>query len=240
MKKTCSLTAAALLGTTLFSMAQAIPGVESEPEAAKSPVARVAPGANLPPWPVSTDAITAKLNYIILPKVDFRNATLREIVDVLKAKSKEYDSREPDPSRRGVPIVLRIADQSVAADARINLTLTNVPLGEVLRFVVSLAELQAVIDPYAVALWDKGVAVERFITKRYSVNPYSFRLDSSKEYDPQQPKVKECFAYFGVTFPPGSDVYYVPQKSLLFVKNTQKELELIDIIVNAMSNPKEK
>ncbi len=50
--------------------------------------------------------ITAKLNRIIIPKIEFRDATIREAVDFLKEKSRELDTEEPDPAKRGVNIVL--------------------------------------------------------------------------------------------------------------------------------------
>jgi general secretion pathway protein D len=55
-----------------------------------------------------TEYITNKLNRIIIPKLDFRDATIREAVDFLKQKSVQLDTEEPDPTRRGVNIVLQL------------------------------------------------------------------------------------------------------------------------------------
>ncbi len=54
-----------------------------------------------------TAQITAKLNKIIIPKIEFRDATIREAIDYLKAKSRDLDT-DADPQRRGVNIVLKL------------------------------------------------------------------------------------------------------------------------------------
>jgi len=58
----------------------------------------------------NTQYITNKLNRIIIPKVAFTNATIREAVEFLKQKSVELDTTETDPSRRGINIVLNLQD----------------------------------------------------------------------------------------------------------------------------------
>ena len=63
-----------------------------------------------------TQRISEKLARIQIPKIEFKNATIREAIDFLKAKSKELDVTEPDPTRRGVNIVLKI-DSAGAAPA---------------------------------------------------------------------------------------------------------------------------
>jgi len=55
-----------------------------------------------------TQRISEKLNKIIIPKIEFKNATVREAIDFLKAKSRDLDVTEPDPTRRGVNIVLKM------------------------------------------------------------------------------------------------------------------------------------
>ena len=64
-----------------------------------------------------TEYISNKLNRIIIPKIEFRDATVREAVDFLKEKSRELDTQEPDPTRRGVNIVLQLDTGGEAAPA---------------------------------------------------------------------------------------------------------------------------
>ena len=56
----------------------------------------------------NTGYIQNKLNHIIIPKIEFREATVREAIDFLKKKSVELDTTETDPARKGVNIVLKL------------------------------------------------------------------------------------------------------------------------------------
>jgi len=53
-----------------------------------------------------TELTTRKLERIIIPKLDFRDATIREAIEFLKKKSAELDN-DPDIQRRGVSFELR-------------------------------------------------------------------------------------------------------------------------------------
>jgi hypothetical protein len=69
---------------------------------------------------------------IIIPKMVFADATLTESVEFLREKSKQLD-----PEKKGVNIVLMPG--AGKSDAKITLSLTNVPLTEALRYVTELA-----------------------------------------------------------------------------------------------------
>lgn len=242
----------------------------------------------------STAAIQNKLNSIIIPKVEFRDATVREAIDFLKKKSAELDIRETEPSRRGVNIVLQLdvpngtptaapaapaagatpdaaavpgLDPAAAsggaginpADARITLSLNNMPLAEVLRYITTLAGLKVKIDQYAVAIVPITVVTDQLITKEYKVPPGAFQNAvnggggaaaaaptarggaGNSGMIPQGGTIgqrvlaKDYFSGQGVQFPPGSAANFIPSSSRLIVKNTQDNLDLIDVIVEALN-----
>jgi general secretion pathway protein D len=56
-----------------------------------------------------TEAITAKLNRIIIPKIDMSDTTIREAIDYLHQLSVKLDTLEPDPAKKGVNIFLKLA-----------------------------------------------------------------------------------------------------------------------------------
>lgn len=145
-----------------------------------------------------TAAIAAKLDRIMIPRVEFRDATVREAVDFLKQKSRELDVTESDPTRKGVNIVLQLesvgtvgvpaaptgdptglepglpepaASVSNPAETRITLSLANVPLAEALRYITQLANLKIKIDPYAVAIVPTTTITDTLLTKEYKVAP---------------------------------------------------------------------
>lgn len=85
----------------------------------------------------------------ILPKVEFRDSTLRECIGFLVAKSKELD-----PAGEGVNIVLKDVDK--IGDAMITLSLSNVPITEVIRYVAALAGSEVVADEFSYVIQPAG------------------------------------------------------------------------------------
>jgi general secretion pathway protein D len=142
-----------------------------------------------------TEATMAKLNRIIIPKIDLRDATVREAVEFLKQRSRELDTSVEEPQeKRGVNIFLKLAAPAAApapdmtavppvegaaapppvggsADTRVTLSLTNVPLIEALRYLTELAGLKYKIEPYAVSIVPLTEVTTDLVTKKYRVPP---------------------------------------------------------------------
>lgn len=91
------------------------------------------------------ERIQKKLDTIILPRVVFREASVKEIVDYLLIKGRELDTSEKDPKLKGVNILFRPSLDGTPNTARISLDLTNVPLGEALKYTAQLANLQLTV-----------------------------------------------------------------------------------------------
>ena len=169
-----------------------------------------------------TARITQKLNTVIIPRVEFRDASVREAIDFLRQQATEND---PDTEgKKGVDIVLRLAPLGqiapppipvepasppttgapvvvppeavppaavttpipahpiaapavVAAsvispsEARITITLNQIPLGEALRYIASQAGLKVKVEPYAVSIIPISEQSNDLITKEYRVPP---------------------------------------------------------------------
>jgi general secretion pathway protein D len=135
-----------------------------------------------------TEATMAKLNRIIIPRIDLRDTTVREAVEFLKQRSRELDTSTDDPQgKRGVNIVLKLnpsqpdltlppaegptAPPGGTADSRVTLSLTNVPLIEALRYLTELAGLKYKIEPYAVSIVPITENTTDLVTKKYRVPP---------------------------------------------------------------------
>jgi general secretion pathway protein D len=164
---------------------------------------------------VSTERIRRKLEHIIIPKLEFRDATVREAIDYLKKKSAELDD-ESKAGEKGVNIVLKLEssggggggggaapaaaaapaipgipglDQNPPpaaaanvpaaapgaigspADARITVSLTNIPLIEALKYVTGLAGLKFKVEPYAVSVVPVTENTDVLITKEWKIPP---------------------------------------------------------------------
>jgi len=144
---------------------------------------------------VGTEAISAKLNRIIIPKIELRDATVSEAVEFLKQRSRDLDTTTDDPKqKRGVNIVLKLppaaapvvsADPTAVpapdaeaparpvanADTKINLSLNNAPLIEALRYLTELAGLKYKVETFAVSIVPVTENTEDLFTSEYRVPP---------------------------------------------------------------------
>jgi hypothetical protein len=101
------------------------------------------------PTATESPALT-KANKIILPKVQLREVTVAETLEWLSKLA-----MEADPDKTGVKIMLK---PGTTSDARITLALTDVPLVEALKYVVSLANLEFVPTPDAIVVQPTGAS----------------------------------------------------------------------------------
>ena len=159
-----------------------------------------------------TARITHKLNSIIIPKIEFRDASIREAIDFIRQQAAANDDT-PD-GKTGVDIVLRLVPLGQIAppagpvevappsnvtvtppgatvppvatappiaatagggispaQARITLSLNQIPLGEALRYIASQAGLKVKVEPYAVLIIPISEQSNDLITKEYRVPP---------------------------------------------------------------------
>ncbi len=196
-----------------------------------------------------TSLINRKLDEIIIPRVDFRDATIREALDFLKQRAIALDTTEQDPSRRGINVILKVAADSPEADSRITLSLNDIPLRAAIDYVAKAANLKLKIEPYAVAVVPQSEPTDILITKEYKVPPGFITSLPASGQPPlpgpgsqtiapgSQPAVqarsgaREFLEGQGVTFPPGASANFIASTSKLIIKNTQANLDLIDTLV---------
>ena len=244
-----------------------------------------------------TARITSKLNSIIVPKIEFRDASIREAIDFIRQQAETNDPSTE--GKRGVDIVLRTTSlgrpeppapialpettpsspgasptaegiieptpvptpvstgPSISpADARITITLTEIPLGEALRYIASQAGLKVKVEPYAVSLIPVNEQSNDLFTKEYRVPPgfigSSVNIganpldrparavggtgkDTQETTGGQQLVNRQTALDFlkdqGVPFPQGASANFLPQSSRLIVRNTEENLELVDALV---------
>src|SRR5437588_4998143 len=155
-----------------------------------------------------TARINNKLNTIIIPRVEFQDASIREAIDFLRQQAAANDT-SPE-GEKGVNIVLRsrrlgeispsvapavpapppaaagspAAEAPVATparpiteapavgapeNARITISLNEIPLGEALRYIANQAALKVKVEPHAVLLIPLTEQSDELITKTYQV-----------------------------------------------------------------------
>jgi len=134
-----------------------------------------------------TELMIAKLNQIIVPSVNFQDATIQDAMSFLRQKSRELGATDQDG--QGINIVLKLPanstpapmagesslDQPAATAAafndRITLNLTNVPLYEVLRYIATLAGLKVKVEPFAVSMVPLTEVTDTLSVREFKVPP---------------------------------------------------------------------
>lgn len=217
------------------------------------------------------EAITAKLNRIIVPRIDLRETTIAEAIDYLRKLSVSLDTLEADPTKRGVNIFLKLpqggapvplappiegalpseplpaAGSTVSADTRITLALNGVPMYEALRYLAQLSGLKIKIDNFAVSIVPLTDVSDELITKEYQVPP-TFIPNTAPETAESgfgatanpgasrvgvKPSAQQYLSSQGVLFPQGASANYISAGSRLIVRNTQDNIDLIDVLVDS-------
>ncbi len=197
--------------------------------------------------------IDQKLKDIIIPRIEFNGARLTDVVDYLAQKSQELDLGEPDPTRRGVNLVIdstgALGGEDLSQRA-LTVQLTNVPLSDALKYVSQLVGMKYRVDQFAVFIVPSTVEFDAgYITRRYSVPP---GFVSSGEQgagaaagfsDPFAEPVaesgirvsritaKEFLEKSGVVFSPGASASYAAATSTLIVTNTIDQLSTVEYLI---------
>ncbi|HEY3840375.1 MAG TPA: hypothetical protein VGL72_27575, partial [Bryobacteraceae bacterium] len=206
-------------------------GRSSEPGAAAAPAEPTSANQTA----ASTDTIRRKLERIIIPKLEFREATVSEALEFLKKRSVELDDDSP-PGDKGVNIVLKTGElpneipqlpgMGNPNETRITVSLTNIPLIEALKYVTGLANLKFRIEPYAVSVIPLSEPTDVLVTKEWKIPPDLIPNSSAPN------AVKDWLIANGVSFNGAAAATYVAKSSRLIVRNTQDQLDLIDTITS--------
>ncbi|WP_322281714.1 Amuc_1098 family type IV pilus outer membrane protein [Prosthecobacter sp.] len=190
------------------------------------------------------ESITQKLRTLIFPQVDFAGATLDEVAELLRVRSSDLD-----PQGKGVSFVMNVPPES--RDKPITLNLSNVPMEEVLRYVSEMSGVTYKVDDHAVifvSLSERGSAVT---TRTFRVPP-DF-IQNSPAGDPaatapadpfgaQAPGggggliirrmgAKEFLEARGVAFPEGTSASFNNATSMLTVRNTLQNMDMVELLV---------
>ncbi len=259
--------------------------------------------------------IRAKLQNIIIPKIEFEEATIAQVVAFLRKRSVELD-----PESEGVNIILQLAagpgagaterDPTPTApegwggeganppaggppmappapggdagpdgaaptfapeatpvaplapaggspsERTVTMSMNNIPLGEVIRYVCLGAGLKFRVESNAVVIADKSQPLDDLETRFYSIEAGVLESaktrkslaalkgkdgdsgdsgDSGDEEAGKKQTLEELFRGFGVDFPQGSRITYNPRASKLIVHNTPENLRKLEAVLKEIN-----
>jgi hypothetical protein len=98
------------------------------------------------------NAIEKQLGSVILPKVDFRDASIGSVFDYLRQQVPKLTN-----GKTNVNFVLQVPDQTLQSQT-VTLQLSNVPFTVALKYLCDLADLQAEYQQYAIKVSARGAA----------------------------------------------------------------------------------
>ena len=191
------------------------------------------------------DNLVAKLRDLKIQRIDFSGATLEEVIEYLRVRS-----RDVDPDRKGVDFVMSVPSDTPKRS--ISLNLIDVPIVEVLRYATEVAGVGYRVEEFAVRIVSLTDTNTSLISKTYRVPPdfiATAAVDPTAASAPADPfaqpgaaanssglirrmGVKEFLESRGVTFPEGSGASYNPVTNMLIVRNTATNLEAVDAVVD--------
>lgn len=188
-----------------------------------------------------TQSISRKLDEIVIPRINFTDATVREAIEFLRQRSEALDTEAMETGERGVNIVLKL-DQA-AASQTVTLDLANLPLREALTYITNLANLKFKIEPYAVLIVPLSEPTDTLVTKEYRVPPGFITSaptgagagETAGAGVAAQSGAKIYLESQGVQFPAGASANFIASSSRLIVRNTQENLDLVDALVESSS-----
>ncbi|WP_035603323.1 Amuc_1098 family type IV pilus outer membrane protein [Haloferula sp. BvORR071] len=204
--------------------------------------------------------ISAKLDRLIIPRVDFEGTTIQEALDYLRGQSITLDTFELDTKDKGVNFVLDLgpADSPAAKEilsTKINLQLKNVPISQVLKYIGEQTKTTYASQEYAVAIRPVGGASAELITRSYRVPPDFLSSGgsvgagegASDPFAGDKPaegllakrmnaltRLKEM----GIPFPEGANADFIASTSTLRVVNTVENQEMVQQVVAAAQSAK--
>ena len=184
-------------------------------------------------------AVLNKLRNIIIPQIEFDNTSMDEAIDFLRDRAANYDTTEPDPSKKGVNFVIRRARGYGVADPgalRIDqLNLRDVPIGEALRYICEKTKLRYMVDDYAVTITPVMEVSEDLITRTFLVPPdWLARTDADEVGTTGRAvDVSNALKERGVGEVPGASAQLIGTR--LVVRNTPTNLDMIEALTQSLS-----
>jgi len=198
-----------------------------------------------------------KMDKIIFPQVQFSGASIEEAVEFLRVKSRDLDVYEPDPTRKGVNIILKAGAET--STATISLDLKDVPMKEALRYVTELAGMKYKVEPYAVLIVPVTETTTEQFTRIYKVPPDFLTMGTPSGDAAAPAAAADPFAAGGgaapaggglivrmnaldilkgqgIVFPEGASAVFNKVTSQLIVKNTQPNLDAVEAFVDSLRN----
>ena len=195
------------------------------------------------------DVRGSKLKQIMIPIVELDDITFTEAINTVRVWSRELDTTELDPAKRGVNLVMRLGDDASGfkqkiENARVNLNLKNVPLSVVLNYITQQTGTYWRQEQFSVVIRPRGSYTAELESRTFRV-PVGFmdedKAEKSDDVFGDSPALQakvgivEALKRLGITFPDGASAFYNRSNNTLRVTNAPLELDAIETYIRAQS-----
>ncbi len=189
------------------------------------------------------DRTLARMDNIIFPQVNYIDADVDAVLDDLSEQSANYS-----PDHRPVPISKSFPS---GANWKVSLTLNNIPMNVVLRYICQQTGLKFRVDADGIMI---GPEVDEMVSRRFSVpsslsnyvapdsapaasddpNAASTASAGNASKSASEDDWKNYFRERGINFPEGSKINYSSQAKMLIVRNTPENLQQLDTLLRQL------
>lgn len=188
-----------------------------------------------------TFPIHEKLKNIPLPEVNFDKASIRDAAEFLTIKSRELD-------KEGAGVSFVIKNERVLDQAKpFSLRLKNVPLGEALRYITTLAGVNFKVEEFAVFIVPLDDVDQVLVTREFPAPPSFINEAPAATSDTSRRRrrsavtvvgnttgksqVQRVLESKGITFPKGASAIYNISTGILRMTNTQEQVDYLEALL---------
>jgi hypothetical protein len=172
-----------------------------------------------------TVSVAEQLEKIVIPRVEFTDAAVGEVLNYLQKQSKLHD-----PLKVGVNIVFKAEPTGDSPDwnsgGKLTLNLVDVRLGKILDFIQTLVPYKYKVEERAIYVFPNIETSEVMLVRVFAVpeNLHAVLADG----DPRQNLMAR-----GIEFAKGATATYLPKVKKLVVRNTLEQLDKIAALLGS-------
>jgi beta-lactamase regulating signal transducer with metallopeptidase domain len=169
-----------------------------------------------------------KLNSIVIPQCDFKDASVGDVLLYL-----QNQSQLNDPYKEGINIVFKEKPSEVdvghpwQGGGKVTMSLTGMTVGKVLDLVMAMSVYKYKVEEHCVYVYPASEINWVMLVRTYPLTAKLSEIIGRIDGDAVQDVVKPI-SEAGIEFPKGSKAKYLPKSKKLVVRNTQEQLEKIE------------
>ena len=197
--------------------------------------------------PADVGEFEQRLSGIILPQVILEDATINDVVDLLRAEIQRDEAQNQDASRRHINVIpyFGTVDSRGYKDIQsktVTLNLSQISITGLLDILVNQLGISYYFDDKGLVLTYSGKDFGPMIDRTFIVPPHFFDSESTAEEEDEdggfssvsvgRVNAKASLEGMGISFPKGSHVRYIPSERIMHVRNTAHNMEQIAELLN--------